>query len=229
MKTIITIVFVSFAISIFAQNEEALMKINEYGIDEEMLTKNLKDADAEHYFKLKTTSITDSSSYTTLSEFDPSREIGKRWKLLEQNGKKPDEKAIKTYEKNANTKKKDVNGKIDRSSWEILQDDGDIMIFAFRYEEKSLPKRYRFLSDCQGKLYYDKSKGRVTKAEYKNDGPTKVSIFKVDNLNMEVFFRWVEAENAYLIERQEITMQIRVFGQSAESREISEYLDYKRM
>lgn len=229
MKTIITIILVSFTFSVFAQNEEALKKLEEYGVEEEMLMKNLKDADAEHYFKLKTTSITDTSTYTSLAEFDPSREIGKRWTLLEQNSKKPDEKTIKRYEKNYNEKKKDVNGKIDRSSWKILQDDGDLTVFGFRYDEKSLPKRYRFLSDCQGKLYYDKNKGRVTKAEYRNDGPTKVSIFKVDKLDMEVFYKWIEAENAYFIEREEVSMQIRVLGQSAESKEISEYMDYRKI
>jgi len=98
MKKILFLMALAISVSAFAQKEEVMKKLQEYNFSNDFLTSSLKDADAEHFFNVKTTTINSSETKVEEGKFDPSKEIGERWILLSVDGGTPSKKDLKNYD-----------------------------------------------------------------------------------------------------------------------------------
>jgi hypothetical protein len=227
LKHILLLFLISSTFFLHAQTDEIKKKLDAYRVSGELLTINLKDADAEHYFELSSSTNNGGEISTLESTFDPSKKIGQRWILKSVNGENPSGKEIRDFDKVHNTKKQDINGRVDERSWEIVKDDADSLILGFKYAKKTLPKKYDFLGDCQGLAYFNKKTGHLEKAEFVNDKPLKISLFNVINLDMLVLYKFHKDKGIYLIHKEELDMEVKLLGQLVSIKENNEYQNYR--
>lgn len=209
--------------------EEVLKKLEEYQITTETLTRNLKDANAEHYFDLKTTTIKGTMTRVVESTFDPSKNTGERWMLLSVDQNSPSAKDLTDFDKYNNTKRRGLNGKIDESSWKIEKDDEATLVISFKIDKKTLPKKYSFLGHCKGSFFFNKKTEQLEKAEFVNEQPLKIRIYDVTRLDMFVYYEYQESEGIYLIRREELDMEATILGQPVQIKETNEYRNYRRV
>jgi len=228
MKQFTLLLALLVSLSAMAQKSVVLDKLKEYQFSEGLLTENLKDADAQYYFNLKTTTVETDKTKIEDGEFDPTRPIGQRWKLLSVDGNTPSKKEVKKYNKAHNTTQNDVNGQLDDNAWKIEQDDANTLVISFKYDKSTLPKKYAFLGDCKGMAFFNKSTKKLEKAEFVNVGDLKIKIFNVTNLDMVVYYS-PDDELAGLIEKEELLMNVKLLGEIVEIKEINEYSNYKRI
>ena len=229
MKNVFLISILVVLISSCAQNDQVLEKLAAYNIESEFLTMNLRDADAEHFFKLKSTTINGDEKKVLVATFDPSKNIGERWMLDSIDFDEPAHEDLMEFDKVHNTKKQDVNGMIDNKSWHIEKEDDVYMVLGFKYDKRSLPKKFSFLGDCKGLAHYNKKTERLEKAEYVNEKPLIVKVFDVTRLDMVVHYDYFEEEDIYLIRKEQLDMDVKFFGQLIPINETNEYSRYRRI
>lgn len=229
MKHILYLFLIGCSLSLHAQAEEIRKKLEAYQVSGELLTINLKDADAEHYFDLSSSTDNGGEIRTVESTFDPSKKVGQRWILKMVNGENPSGREIRDFDKLHNTKKQDINGKVDERSWEIIKDDADSLILGFKYAKKTLPKKYDFLGDCKGRAHFNKNTGHLEKAEFVNEKELKISVFNVNSLDMLVHYKFHEDEGVYLIHKEILDMEVKLLGQLVSIREHNKYQNYRKI
>ncbi|RLD26542.1 MAG: hypothetical protein DRI54_02670 [Bacteroidetes bacterium] len=229
MKKVFLIIAIITSINSFAQKDEVLAKLEAYNFSGELLAENLKDADADHSFNYKVTTITDTDSKVEEAKFDPTKPIGERWTLELVNGSVPSKKDQKNFDKAHNTKQDDINGEVDDNAWGIYEDNDTYLVISFKYDKATLPKKYDFLGDCKGLAYFNKKTLRLEKAAFINEVPLKIKIFNVSRLDMEVDYQLNEEEQTYFIQKEEIEMDIHLLGELVKIKEINEFSDYKKI
>lgn len=229
MRQVFLLLILTASLCSCTQKEEVMKKLNEHQITGELLTMNLKDSDAEHYFDLKNTSINGTETKIVESIFDPSKNIGERWILVSVDQISPSTKEFKEFDKHHNTKHKGINGKVDESSWEIERDDEAYLIISFKYDKKSLPKKFSFLGDCKGLAYYNKKTGKLEKTEFVNEKPFTIKMYNVTRLDMVVRYEFHEKEAIYLIDIEELDMEVSLLGQLVPINEVNEYSNYRKI
>ena len=223
------ILFLIAGVQSYGQKAEVEKRLKEYGIPEDFFVDNLKDENAFHSFKTKTTSISDTITNVEVASFDPNLPDGKRWELLSYNGKEPTKKQQKQFHKAHNESKEPENGEPNDEDWQIVEDNEKNLIIGFRYQEKNLPHKYKFLAECLGKVYIDKAGKQLEKVEFYSTAPLKIKIFNVQKLDMTEYYQFEEESGTYLVEKEESIMDVRLFGQNIEVKEIVEFYDYKKV
>jgi len=226
MRKLLFLIAMSVSFSSFSQTDDIKKKFEEYNMKADFLTENLKDADAQHSFNFKITTVTSQDTKVETGKFDVTKPVGQRWILLKVNGGTPSKKDLKNFDKAHNTKQDNVNGKVDDNSWKIEKDDDEYFVISFKYDKNTLPKKYDFLGDCTGKAYFNKKSERLEKAEFANDKPLKIKIFKVNELDMFVNYTYNEESKTYLISKENLDMKANILGQVIDIKEITEYSDY---
>ena len=229
MKNSILLFVLLFGISASAQLNEVKEKLADYQISSDLLTKNLKDADAEHYFDLKTTTVNGTDTKVYLSHFDPAEPIGSRRVLKTVNGQTPSTKDLKDFDKTHNTKLPAINGVADDASWKIIRDSDTYLVVGFAYDKASLPKKYAFLGDCDGLAYFNKKSKKLEKAEFLNSAPLKIKMLKVEHLDMVVYYNWNASEASYFISTEELSMTVNILGQVIVVKETNAYSNYRKL
>ena len=215
--------------TITAQKAEVEKKLQEYGIPQGFFENNLKDENANHTFKTKTTNVTSTETKVEVAAFDPTQPEGERWKLLSVNGNEPSKKEIKQFNKSHNISDKSEFGEPDDDDWRIAEDNDQELIVEVRYRENHLPHKYKFLAGCVGKVFIDKKRKLLEKMEFYNTEPLKIKISNVDKLDMTVFYQLEEGTRTYLIKQEDILMTARLLGQSVEVKETIVFFDYERI
>jgi len=105
MKKLVLLPVITIALGLFTysiawgQKAEVEKKLQEYGIPHGFFENNLNDENANHSFKLKTTTITSEETKVMEGTFDPTLPDGERWKLISVNGNEPTSKEIKQFHK----------------------------------------------------------------------------------------------------------------------------------
>ena len=236
MKKFISLLSLAFVLQIglHGQGDDVVSKLSAAGVTLEQIENSLKDADANFYFKATNTSITPNEDgsehrFVEVSEFDPRRPVGERWKLLSVDGNPPSEKTAKNFDKSTNTTKDEINGKIDRSTLKVISEDDNSLVVGFRYDEKSLPRKYKFFRDCDATYTIDKTAKKLKSATIKNFQETKVSIIKVPKLAMEMDFVFLDDAEGYHIRKETLDMTVRLLGQEGSSSMIIEYSDFEKV
>jgi len=215
--------------TVFGQKADVEKKLQEYGIPNGFFEDNLKDENANHSFKIKTTTITDQETKVEEGTFDPTLPDGERWKLISVNGNEPSKKEIKQFHKAHNTSEDSSMGEPTDDDWKIIDDNDSELVISFKYKEENLPHKYKFLAKCTGKVFINKKNKKLDRVEFKNNGPLKVKIFNVDKLEMTVKYQLEEESQTYMIEKEDILMDARILGQTVEVKETSEFSDYKKV
>ncbi len=227
MKNLVLIVSVLLSSIAFSQKEKVMEKLKEYHFSEDLLTENVKDADASYAFTMKMTTINSNGTTVELSNFDPTKKVGEKWKLVSVNGEKPTKSQQKKFDKNHNSTE-EVNGKLDDHSWKIVSEDDKYLVVSFRYDKSTLPKKYEFLGDCIGYAYFNKETKELDKAEFKNEGPIKVKVLNVQHLDMVIHY-FKSDDGTYLIKTTNLDLEVFFLGQVVNVKEVSEYTDYKKV
>ncbi|BDD00453.1 hypothetical protein [Persicobacter psychrovividus] len=212
--------------TVFAQNADIKAKLEQYHFNSESLTENLKDADAKHSFELKNINTAGDKKTVTISSFDHTKPVGSKWQLMSIDGREPTKKEIKKFNKEHNTKQAEINGKVDDDSYKILEDNEDFLVLGFRYDRSSLPKKYAFLGDCQGKAYLSKASKQLEKATFNNLKDLKISIIKVKKLLMIVDYGQGKNGIGYLIQDSKSNITAKLLGQEVKMMD-ENYYTYK--
>ena len=69
----------------------------------------------------------------------------------------------------------------------------------------------------------------MEKAEFVNEGPIKIKIFNVTDLDMVVIYSYNESENIYQVERENLDMKVKLFGATVSAKEIYEFSNYRKI
>ena len=216
--------------TVFGQKAEVEKKLQEYGIPSDFFVDNLKDENANYSFNIKTTTTT-TGQETKVEEgtFDPTLPEGERWKLISVNGNTPTSKEIKQFHKAHNTSENNGAGEPKDDDWKILEDNDSQLIIEFSYKEENLPHKYKFLAQCKGKVFIDKIKKRLDKVDFYNIAPVKIKIFKVNKLDMTMYYKADDETKIYLLDKESMMFDTHVLGQPVEVKTVSEFYDYKKV
>lgn len=231
MKKLIYCITLFLSVTAIAQDNAVLDKLKEYNFPAELLAKSIggADTDGDHSFNLTTTADIDAEIIVEEAKYDPTQKKGEQWMLLSYNGKDPSKKEIKQFKKDHNMKEEEIKAKIDDSSWDIESDNKDYLVVNFRYDSSTLKWRYKYLADIKGKAFLNKTTKQLEKVEYVNVKPTKIKPFNVDKYNMVVNYIFIETEKIYLVEKEEINMNAKMFGQTVPVKLTSEYSNYNKI
>jgi hypothetical protein len=232
MKTFLFVILISYLLSssvVVAQKAEIEQKLKEYGIPHGFFENNLNDENASHTYKTKTTTVTGTETKIEIGSFDPTLPEGKRWTLISVNGNEPTKKERKQFDKSHNKSDKSDFGEPNDEDWKIVKDDDEFLIIELRYMETNLPHKYKFLAGCKAEVFINKPGKRLTKIEFYNVDPLKIKIFNVSKLDMIISYRLEEGTDTYLIDQENILMDVRLLGQNVEVVETIDYYDYKKI
>ena len=216
-----------FSMNASAQREEILARLKEFKIDEERLSSNIREEDAIHQYKLNSVTGSKDGNVESIAKYDPLKKVGKRWTLLTVNGEAPEKSEIKQFNKLHNPKNKHISGKIEPDSYEIERDDEKFLVVKFRYIKESLPAKFRFLGDCDARVYCKKDVMEISYAEFTNFRPTKVKMFNVSDLIVELYYLYDEESKTYVHDEARFNMMAKVMGSEVEVEMINYYSGYK--
>jgi len=227
MKNLLLLVTILFSLTSYAQKDEVFAKLTEYGIANDALDQGMKDADATHTFKLKTTTVTTDKTEVEECHFDPTQPVGSKWILDTHDGQAPSKKQKKQFHKAHNTVDQDANGKVDDNSWKIISDDSKHFVVSFKYDKASLPKKFDYLGDCTGTAYFNKQTKTLEKAAFVNDGPLHIKFFNVTKMNMVVNYK--QFDGSFVMNTETLDMTVMLLGTAVSIKESMEYSDYKKV
>ncbi len=98
-----------------------------------------------------------------------------------------------------------------------------------KYNEATLPHKYKFLGQCEAEMYIDKEARRLYKIRFYNQGDMKVKGFTVVKLDMIVEFMSDTTSVTYLVKDETIIMDAKILGQVVEINNRNNYYDYKKV
>jgi len=218
---------------VYGQKDIIDAKLKLYNIPGDYITDALKDSEADYYFKFRSVTWKPSSQgmveLIEEGEFNPASPVGERWKLLKINERSPDKKEIKKFSKVQNTMKDNINAEIDNQTYKIVDDNEKDLVISISYKKETLPKRYEFLSKCSGLAYIDKHRKRLTRIEYRNENPVKVWSYRATGLSFVQYFTFNEDENDYLIDREEMDIEVDDLVTGKSILFDIDYSDYKKV
>ncbi len=231
MKKLIYLIAILFSVTATAQKNSVLDKLKDYNFPAELLAKSIggADTDEDYSFNFTTTSDVDAEIIVEEAKYDPTQKKGEQWILLSYNEKDPSKKELKQFKKDHNMKEEEIKAKIDDSSWGIESDNNDYLVVNFRYDSSTLKWRYKYLADIKGKAFLNKTTKQLEKVEYVNVKPTKIKPFKVDKYSLVVDYTFNDNEKIYQVEKEEIKMNAKMFGQTVPVKFTSEYSDYQKI
>lgn len=229
MKNSLFLFVLSFGFSALAQPDEVKEKFAYYQISVDLTIQNLKDAGAEYYFDLKSTTLNGTSTKVEVSHFDPALAVGNRWVLESVDGNLPAPADLKIFDSAYNTKKDDINGAVIESSFKIVRDDDTYLLVSFDYNKSSLPKKYAFLSDCNGLAYFNKKSKTLEKLHFLSSAPLIIKSREVFLLDMTVHCDWNDTAQAYFISSETMRMSVDLNGQVVVVEETNEYSNYSKL
>ena len=219
--------------NVYGQREEIDKKLQEYGIPGDYIVNALRDGEAEYFFKFKSVTWlptgTGMEEIIEEGEFDPANPIGEKWNLLKVNNEVPEKKDLKKFNKAHNTVKENLNAEIEEDSYKIVDDNENELIISLKYKKGTLPKRFKFLSECIGLAYIDKNLKRLTKIEYKNEYPVKVWHYKATGLALVQQYSYNENYNVYFISHEEMDITSNYMGMGISILLDIDYSDFKKV
>ncbi|WP_422359736.1 hypothetical protein [Reichenbachiella sp.] len=208
-----------------AQDKPVSVYMSQFNVTPEDLEAGLKDANASFLFEARVHQIVGQDTTTQLGKFDPKLPVSEKWIILEHDGRAPTKKEYKTFYKNHNTKKDGINASIIADSWEIESEDENLLVVSFMYDEKSLPRKYHFLTDTKGHAHINKKANRLMHVIFKNDTPQKVKQFKVKSYELFMKYYFDTRDKIYLIEWEDLKMETT----DGPMKELTEFFDYRKV
>lgn len=229
MKHSILLFALLFGLSASAQSDEVKEKFAEYQMSADLIIQNIKDADAEYYFDLKSTTLNGRNTKVEVSHFDPAQAEGNRWILESIDGNLPSAGDLKTFDNANSTKQNGINGTIEHASWQIVRDNAEYLTVSFVYEKSSLPKKYAFLGDCNALAYFNKKSKTLEKIQFLNSAPLTIKSNEVFLLDMTVYCDWSDIAQAYFISSETMRMSVYLNEQVVVVKETNEYSNYRKL
>ena len=230
MRYPIALLFVClFQSGLVAQETNLEKKLAEYDFEHAFLTTTLKDADAQHFFNLRTTIMSLKDTTIEEIEFDPRRSIGSKWKLISVNGAEPTDDDLYHFDHSHNTKGKEVNATVDHTTLKVHAEDEDYLVVEFYYNKESLPVRVRFFKDCVGYAHINKFTKKLEKAEYHNLSQLRMRDLRVNDLKMDVNYEYQRGEGIYHIKNENLEMLTYYHGVIMDITTLNEYSNFKKV
>lgn len=204
-------------------------KLKAYGIEDDYFANNISEEDATHAFKAKITVETSTETTVNEASFDPRKPDGEKWELNSVNGNPPTKKEIKNFLKEHNSSDDDIDFEESDDDWSIVKDDDHLLVIGFRYSASNLPHKYKFLAQCNAEIYIDKEAKRLYKVRFYNTGELKIKIFKVVKLDMTMKFEEGEETGSYLINEEDMVIDVKILGQIEEITNNTVFYDYEKV
>lgn len=215
---------------VFGQKQSVADKLKALGLPSDFFEQT---DDKVNYSFIGITTTEGSSANTTPTSkkvtfsYKPNQ-AEQKYTLISINDTTPTEKEISDFDKNHNNKNDNGKmGKPDPESFTILKEDENEMIIGFKYLPKSLPHKYKFLADCTGQFFINKSDKHVTKIKFFSDKEIKYKIFKIEKLDMTQNLKYMPETQSYIISNETVYLEIKLFGQIVSNKETTEYNQYK--
>jgi len=92
-----------------------------------------------------------------------------------------------------------------------------------------LPKKYKFLAQCNAEIYVDKEAKRLYKIKFFNTAPLRIKVFNVIKLDMTVELMPSSDGETALLKDETVIMDVKLLGQLMEIKEETEFFDYKKV
>ncbi len=228
MKNLLIIALMIFAgaFTLRGQDEEIKKIFEEYGLSENFVIEGIGEVKGLHAYDYKSTETTSEGTTVREAHFDPRKPVGEQWELLKVNGNPPSNKEIKRFNKEHNQPADDM-GESKITDLRVKSEDDKYVIIGFKIDGTGLPKKYKFLNDCEGEIYLNKETKKLEKVTFRNFRETKVSIFKVPKLEMVQFYTYHDDTNSYLVSREELVIDAMALGQTVEVQTINEYFNFQ--
>lgn len=229
-RTIFTLLIVAgFAAAGMAQKEDIEKRLNEYGISFDNVFNSFGNDNSN--YACTATFVEETSEATTeyIAAYDPLKPKGSQWTLKTVNGHAPSKKDLKRFNKSHNAVEDEMDAKIDEKSLKIVKDDEHFLVVSMHYLPSTLPRKYKFLGQCEAELYIDKSAKRFYKMRFYNEEDLTVKGIKVVKLDMIVEFTPDTENNTYLVKDENMIMDAKLLGQVVEINNRNKYYDYKKV
>ncbi|PIB36284.1 hypothetical protein BFP72_13220 [Reichenbachiella sp. 5M10] len=201
--------------------------LSEYNITLEDITRNVQPTSKAYSFELKCN--TPDPQYPTVYEANYNPNQKPAWQMTSWNGKKPEKYATAILKDVVKKSAKDPV-KVNESSLSV-KSEGGYAIISFRLDPNTVPKRYMYLKDCDGKAYINTESGRLEKTVWDNYKPTRNAIVKVNKLHEEVMFTYQDGDYLVIKETQFMggSVKTRVGEKSGEANQIISYSNYQKV
>ena len=212
----------------FAQKEVVYEKLQHFNIPADFMEHTIRNAERKYTYYYKLTSADpDGNPLVSIAEYDPRRKTKKRWKLVSVNGGEPGGKGLKEFNRINNVKREEATGRIDTSSFQVLENSDEVFSFSFIYEEGSVTGYRKYLEDCVGFVEIDPKTGDVNHVRFKNQTDTKVRMFRCTYLDVELDLEYMPETGIYVLKNEKSTMTLHIFDNEVVIDEIGEYYDYQ--
>ncbi len=232
-KIIVSAVFLFFVLGTIgqsvAQKAEIEKRLAELGISSDLDFNNLSENSTSYSCNATMTESTTEKTTVNKASFDPLKGEGSRWTLNTVNGGTPSKKDIKNFNKAHNATQDNMQAKPDENSMKIITDDDHILVIGLQYKESDLPKKYKFLAQCNSEIYVDKEAKRLHKIKFYNTAPMKIKVLNVVKLDMTVELMQSSDGKTVLLKDETIIMDVKLLGQLVEVKEEIEFYDYKKV
>jgi len=215
-----------------------------YDVSLEVLNDFLFGGKKSFSYQIKSTEISTEENkkgekQTTENEevysFNPSLKAGKKYVLLEVDGKVPTEEQIENFNEIHNTSKAKKEKSITKNaisseSMKIISDSDDQLVVEFAFDKKKLKDKDKFLKRCSLRIVLDKKSKELVKLEVTSRKPfRKMMVAKILKTKKEF---WVDKHpefQIYIPVKVRSSMTIKAFGVNVYGEVTDEYSDHKKV
>jgi len=230
MTPVLLLLFIMGTISqLTAQKAEIEKRLAELGISSDLAFNNLSENNINYSCNAIMTETTTEKTTVEKASFNPLKDDGSRWTLISVNGDTPSKKDIKKFNKAHNDSGNRIQAKPDENSMKIITDNEHILVIGLQYKESDLPKKYKFLAQCNSEIYVDKEAKRLYKIRFFNTEPLKIKVFNVVKLDMTMEFMQSSDGETTLLKDETTIMDVKLFGKMVEIIEKSDFYDYNKV
>jgi len=212
-----------------AQKKEVEKRLTEYGLSSDNVFNSFGNDNSGYACTATFTEENSEGTTEYVASYDPLKPKGSQWILKTVNGHTPAKRDLRKFNKAHNVVEDEMDAQIDENSFKIVKDDDHFLVIGMKYNEATLPHKYKFLGQCEAEMYIDKEARRLYKIRFYNQGDMKVKGFTVVKLDMIVEFMSDTTSVTYLVKDETIIMDAKILGQVVEINNRNNYYDYKKV
>ena len=232
MKIIYISLFVLISFTAFGQNDASKL-LSKYGFSTETVLDVLDNSKSDFSFKVNGTNHTYSDANHTdntvdrVFTFDNSKPAGQKFTLISVNGKDPNKKQYKSFNKEKNSIDSNSKYKLSEKDFFIKSEDESKVIIGFNFPKEELPSKMAFMAHCTGYLFIDKKANLITKLEINSNEAFNLKIFHINEMKITINLAYNADKNIYYATKEKTSTKALIFG-SITSIDVEElYSDFK--
>jgi len=218
IKTSVLLALITFSISVFAQKDDAVTILKQYGFTPENVFNVIDISSSKYSFtascKTKTHSDVNNSDdmSTRVYSFDGNKKEGEKFTLVSVKGKEPSSKKIKKFNKEKNSYNDNQRLALTDKDFFVKSTDDNIIVIGFKMPKEELPSKMAYMAHATGYIYIDKKTAKITKIEIKSNEAFNMKIFHVVSLDINLNINYNEDNKLYYVTNETTNMNVLILG-----------------